>query len=157
MMIEPHQEQEIPAQITSALRAGLGNRLVAVILFGSRARGEASDSSDWDMLVIAEGLPKKVFERRALLLPSLPPRYRGAISMLAKTPDEFEAHLPSLYLDIALDGQILYDRQNYAAEKLAALRRLIQRAGLYRERTSAGDVWRWQKEPVARWVLQWEK
>ena len=156
MMTNPHQEQEIQEQITSALRAGLGNRLVAVILFGSRARGEASDGSDWDMLVIAEGLPKKVFERRMLLLRSLPPRHRGAISVLAKTPEEFEAHLPSLYLDIALDGQVIYDRQNYAAEKLAVLQRLIQRAGLYRERTPAGDVWRWRKEPTARWTLQWE-
>lgn len=156
-MTNPHQEQEISGQIVSVLRAALGNRLVAVILFGSRARGEASDSSDWDMLVIAEDLPKKVFARRALLVRSLPPRYRGAISILAKTPEEFESHLPSLYLDIALDGRILYDRQNYAAQKLAALRRLIQRVGLYRERTPAGDVWRWRQEPVARWTLQWER
>ncbi len=157
MMTEPHQEQEIPKQIAASLRAGLGDRLVAVILFGSRARGEASASSDWDMLVIAEGLPKKAFERRALLKLSLPPRYRGAISVLAKTPEEFEAHLPSLYLDIALDGQVLYDRQNYAAEKLTALRRLIQQAGLYRERTPAGDIWRWREEPAAHWALQWER
>jgi hypothetical protein len=70
---------------------------------------------------------------------------------------EFEAHLPSLYLDIALDGRILYDRQNYAAQKLPALRGLIQRVGLYRERTPVGDVWRWRKEPVTGWALQWEK
>ncbi len=157
MMTKSHQEQEILRQIVSALREGLGNRLVAVILFGSRARGDASDSSDWDILVIAEDLPSKVFARRALLLQALPQRYRGAISVLAKTPEEFEAHLPSLYLDIALDGRILYDWQNYAAQKLAALRRLIQRVGLYRERTPAGDVWRWRKEPVARWALQWER
>ena len=156
-MMEPRPEQEIPEQTASALKAGLGHRLVAVILFGSRARGEASASSDWDMLVIAEDLPKKVFERRALLRRSLPPRYRSAISVLAKTPQEFEAHLPSLYLDIALDGHVLYDRQDYAADKLAALRRLIQRAGLYRERTPAGDVWRWRREPAAHWTLQWER
>jgi predicted nucleotidyltransferase len=89
MMTNPHQEQEAPEQIVSALRDGLGNRLVAVVLFGSRARGEASDSSDWDMLIIVESLPRRIFERRKTLLQSLPPRYRGAISMLAKTPEEF--------------------------------------------------------------------
>ncbi|MBI4552843.1 MAG: hypothetical protein HY710_11320, partial [Candidatus Latescibacteria bacterium] len=82
--------------------------------------------------------------------------YRGAISVLAKTPQEFEASLPSLYLDIALDGHILYDPHGYAAERLATLCRLIERMGLYREHTDGGDVWRWQHEPSGPWVLEWK-
>jgi predicted nucleotidyltransferase len=151
-----YDEQDITRQTVIALRAGLGHRLVAVVLFGSRARGDASPASDWDVLVIAEGLPGKSFERHQSLKRLLPVNCRGAISILAKTPQEFEAYLPSLYLDIALDGRILYDPHGYAADRLAALQRLLKQAGLYRERTEAGDVWRWQKQPSGPWALKWE-
>ena len=58
---EGHSE-DLPSAI-AALQQALKERLVAVILFGSRARGDASDASDWDLLVIAEGLPSKTLER----------------------------------------------------------------------------------------------
>jgi ketosteroid isomerase-like protein len=34
--------------VIESLRAGLGDNLVAVVLFGSRARGEAGPESDWE-------------------------------------------------------------------------------------------------------------
>jgi predicted nucleotidyltransferase len=157
MMRKSHVKQRIAEQVVAALRTALGDCLVAVILFGSRARREASAESDWDLLVIAEGLPEKPFERHLFLKRLLPPNCRGAVSLLAKTPEEFKAHLASLYLDIALDGQILYDPQGYAAEKMFSLRRLIEKMGLYRERTAAGDMWRWRQEPSGPWALTWEK
>jgi hypothetical protein len=40
---------------------------------------------------------------------------------LAKTPQEFEEKISSLYLDIAQDGKILFDPQGYADQRLAAL------------------------------------
>lgn len=156
-MIASHIEQRIAEQAVAALRMALGDQLVAVVLFGSRARGEASAESDWDLLIIAEGLPEKPFQRRLFLKRLLPLGCGEAVSLLARTPEEFEARLPSLYLDIALDGQVLYDPQGYAAEKLSKLRRLIQKMGLYRERTEGGDMWRWRQEPSGPWVLEWEK
>lgn len=152
-----HLEQGIPEQAVAGLQRALDASLVATILFGSQARGEASAESDWDLLVIAEGLPERPFERHLFMKQLLPTNCRGAVSLLARTPEEFEAHLPSLYLDVALDGQILYDPRGYAAERMGALKRLIQEVGLYRERTEAGDVWRWQKEPSGPWALEWEK
>jgi predicted nucleotidyltransferase len=41
---------EIPEGIVSGLREGLGDDLLAVVLFSSRARGEAREGSDWDFL-----------------------------------------------------------------------------------------------------------
>lgn len=152
-----YPEQETPAQAVTALQTALTDRLVAVVLFGSRARGVAHEASDWDLLIIAEGLPERPFDRRFFLKRLLPPGCGEAVSLLARTPKEFESHLPSLYLDIALDGQILYDPHGYAAERLSTLRRLIERLGLYRERTEAGDLWRWQKEPAGLWALEWER
>lgn len=146
----------MPRQAVQALRAGLGDHLVAVVLFGSRARGDHRPDSDWDLLVIAEQLPEKALDRHLALKSMLPPTVRGTTTILAKTAAEFEAHLPALYLDIAIDGKILYDPRGYASERLASLRRLIDRAGLYRERTAEGDVWQWRNPPSKAWILEWE-
>src|SRR5437868_5339909 len=139
MPVEIATEEEVPQKAVAALRDALGERLVAVVLFGSRARGDATPESDWDLLVIAEGLPDRAFDRHLYLKRALPPGCRGAMSMLARTPTEFESHLPSLYLDIALDGEILYDPVGYASARLNVIRRIIEKVGLYREHTSAGD------------------
>ena len=150
-------DEGVLTSVLAALRQAFGERLVAVVLFGSRARGEATGDSDWDLLVLAEDLPQRALERSLFVKRLLPADSRGAISVLAKTPREFEAYLPALYLDIALDGQIFYDPRGYAAERLTVLKRLIDRAGLYRERTEAGDMWEWKAQPGPSWALEWDK
>lgn len=142
------------AQAVEALHRGLGDRLVAAVLFGSRARGDAQAESDWDLLVIARDLPDRPFDRQ-LALNELVLGTADAVSVLAKTPEEFESHLPSLYLDIATDGQVIYDPTGYAAARLQTLRFIIRRQGLYRKRTPAGDVWRWRRRPTHPWKLEW--
>ena len=151
------QQFDIPMQAVRALRGALGERLIAVVLFGSQARGDATPESDWDLLVIAHGLPEKFFERHLLLKRALPIESRGSISILGRTPEEFERRLASIYLDITLDGQILFDPSGYAARWLRQVENLIEQKGLYRERTEAGDMWKWKTQPTAPWVLEWEK
>ena len=56
-----------------------------------------------------------------------------------------------------LDGVILYDPSGYAAERLEHIRRVIRRAGLRRERTEAGDMWLWDRDPGPMWRLDWER
>jgi predicted nucleotidyltransferase len=155
MAVELPTETEVPAKAVAALSEALGERLVAVVLFGSRARGDAKPESDWDLLVIAEGLPERTLDRHLFLKRSLRPGSRGPVSMLARTPAEFEGHLPSIYLDVAIDGEILYDPVGYARDRLSRVRRIIARCGLYREHTPAGDLWTWKREPTRRWVLHW--
>lgn len=150
-------ENHVLAQTVESLHQGLGDDLIAVILFGSRARGDAHEGSDWDLFVHAEGLPSCRFDRHLFLVPLLPLSYGGAISVVARTPAEFEKDVCSLYLDIALDGRILYDPYQYAARRMKMLRRIIDRLGLYRERMPAGDIWRWKVEPKWPWVIEWEQ
>jgi predicted nucleotidyltransferase len=142
-------EQDVLARAVEALRDGLGDRLVAVALFGSRARGEAGEESDWDLLVVAEGLPTSPLQRQLSLKKLLPPGCE-AVSLLLRTPEEFGDHVSSLYLEIALDGRILHDPRGYLAERLGQLRRFIEDAGVYRERTSAGGVWFRKHRPPGR-------
>jgi len=154
-VVPPVVEAEVEERAVEALREALGDRLVSIVLFGSRARGDARPESDWDLLVLANGLPNAVLERQKSLQRVLPLSRDGGISVLAKTPDEFESRLPALYLDIALDGRVLYDRSGFARSRLGTLRKLIQDAGLYRERTPDGDIWRWKQPPTGRWALEW--
>lgn len=143
--------------VVRALQQGLGKKLVAVVLFGSRARGDAKEESDWDLLVIAKDLPKRQMERYSKTKEILPQKWRGRISILAKTPDEFEAVLPSLYLEIALDGQILYDPQDYAGIQLQKLRRLIRAKDLRREKRGCDFIWQWGTFPGFGWSLAWKE
>ncbi|MDO9531391.1 MAG: nucleotidyltransferase domain-containing protein [Deltaproteobacteria bacterium] len=150
-------QEAILFQLVTALQERLGERLVAVVLYGSRARDQACEASDWDLFIIATELPARLWERHILLKRFLPAAYRGAVSLLAKTPQEFKENISSLYLDIAQDGQILFDPQGYAHRRLAALQRLMAETGLYRKKSRGGEVWRWQQKPPQPWVLQWRE
>ena len=144
-------------ELVMAFQQGLGERLVALVLFGSRARGEADETSDWDVLLIARHLPEKTFQRHLEIKSMLPVPWRARATVLARTPEEFESHLPSLYLDIALDGIVLHDTDQYMTKRLASLRRLIKKRGLRRESLQRETIWRWQRFPGLDWTLEWER
>ena len=144
-------------EVIQCLKEQLGDKLVAVVLFGSQARGEAAAQSDWDLLVLAESLPTRLLARYRFVKNLLPPYWRGRVSILAKTPCEFESVLPPLYLDIASDGKILYDPTGYIGRKLHQLQYLIHRLGLVRRRRGRDIVWGWKTSPKAEWSLRWEE
>ncbi len=56
---------EALGRFRAALRERFGDRLRELVLFGSQARGEATEESDVDLLVIVEGLTEA--ERREVL------------------------------------------------------------------------------------------
>jgi predicted nucleotidyltransferase len=144
------------SEVVAALRRGLGGDLIAVVLFGSRARGQADEASDWDLLLVARHLPEGTLDRHMRLKKLLPPAWRAQTAILAKTPHEFESYLPSVYLDIALDGILLYDSDGYMASRLSDLKGLIEKKGLHRERVQDDLVWRWERFPGYDWALEWE-
>jgi uncharacterized protein len=152
---EKEQLRQALSAVVTALRQSLGDKLVALVLFGSRARGDATEASDWDLLVIARHLPPSLFQRHVQLKALLPVEWRAKISLLARTPEEFDAHLTSLMLDIALDGIVLDDPEGYASERLAALNKLIERKGLHRKQEGKDFTWTWEHFPGFNWTLEW--
>jgi uncharacterized protein len=89
--------------------ADLGARLV--MLYGSHARGDASDASDVDLLVV---IPRPVGEpigaRAADLLAHLAPRV--ALDLVVYTPEEFDelrGRTPLLRAAL-VEGEVLFER-----------------------------------------------
>ena len=156
---------EVPAALQEPFRsaldvatrgwaAELGDRLVSLVLFGSVARRQALATSDVDLVVVAEGLPRRLADRRRPLLASwdqarrvhgLPP---VEWNLVVKSPEEAQAHSP-LYLDIVEDGVLLLDRQTFFASVLDRMRARMRALGSRRIHLDDG-TWYWDLKPDFR-------
>ena len=54
--------------VTDSWMTDLGDRLLSLVLFGSVARSQARPTSDIDLVVVVEGLPRRLADRRRPLL-----------------------------------------------------------------------------------------
>ncbi len=151
------QRSELLADVVAALQQGLGDNLIALVLFGSRARGDYRPDSDWDLLLIAENLPASPWRRNQRLYNLLPPEWRGHINFLARTPAEWFNGVSSLALDVALDGIVLYEMpQSQFSARLAALREQLASLGLTRHFLGSDEwIWLWRDQPPQHWELEW--
>jgi predicted nucleotidyltransferase len=61
-MVTAIAEDEIISRFSAMVRARLGQNLKRIILFGSRARGEATEESDYDCLVVVDEVDANVKE-----------------------------------------------------------------------------------------------
>ncbi len=144
-------------KIIDILKDHFGEKLIALVVFGSYARGDFSESSDIDLLAIIEGLPQRHFERSTLISSLLTPNFFRRITVIAKTKREFISAFPPLYLDLALDGQVAYDTDGFMKERLAVIQGIIEQAGLFREKRGAwGHRWDWHVRPKRGWAIDWQ-
>ena len=134
-MIPPNDE------ILGAFQKGLGESLAGLVLYGSVARGEAHEGSDIDLLVVAKGLNGSFLERQQAILASLPQRWRATVSLMITSPEALEAHLSSLFLDVALDGVILFDPSGLVSRRFEVLRSLLRSEGWRRQAMNDGFAW----------------
>lgn len=142
------------SEIIKAYQDYLGDKLVSLVLFGSRARGEATEASNYGLFIIANDLPERLWDRQRFTRKALV-SFDESFSIIAKTPEEFEYSLPALYLDLALDGIILFDTGGYMSKKLQRIRELIAQAGLRREKVDGEMMWLWDRPVNPGWELEW--
>jgi predicted nucleotidyltransferase len=119
----------------------------AVVMFGSRARGESEERSDVDLLVLHEGceIQDPVLRRRHLYN-----RLREAIG------EEFEditvvdmelehflkpIEITALLLNVYWDAVVVYDNTGILNEFLSHIREKIVKSGL--KRVKDGKAYRW--------------
>ncbi len=156
--IDPTNLPPYLQEAVERLRAAFGSDLVGIALYGSRARGEARPDSDVDLLAIVRNLPKHWQERAWVLHNPLKDiEANFPFYIFGKTPEEFESGFPSIYLDMGLDGIVLYDPEGYLTQKLARIREIISEVGLVRERIAEGEFfWDWKRQITYPWELDWE-
>ncbi len=135
-----------------------GDRLVAVVLFGSVARGDWGQNSDIDLIIVADGWSnKRIWERIRELrkverMVEASAEYANAVE--AGYIPRFQPYPLSLkeakrfnrvYLDAVLDGVILFDRDSFAEKVLSSLRKRLEEIGAKRVVLPSGSYY---------WVLK---
>lgn len=144
------------------LREFFNDNLISVYIFGSVARGEASEGSDIDIIVVVEGLPedvgkrleissylKKIFRQRSIRMRRIL-RMKGlpvTISDILLTPEEVRKH-PPILLDLTADGIPLIDKDNFLSKELEKVRERLRELGAVRIKGKHG--WYWILKPGAK-------
>ncbi|MGC8850189.1 MAG: nucleotidyltransferase domain-containing protein [Candidatus Bathyarchaeia archaeon] len=106
-----------------------------IILYGSYARGDYTESSDIDVCVVAERLPEDIFRRRSL---SGLHKVKN-LNPIGYHPNEFLEELkgPNLFLyDVLREGVVIYD-DGFLEEARGTLEEEIKRKGIVK----SGDKW----------------
>lgn len=144
--------------VIQVLKQQFGSRLKSVVLFGSRARGEARPNSDHDLFVVIDRLPVEPVARQRLvrtvlldILGELP----GTVNFVAKTPEEVATNLTPLLLDICVDGICLFGEEYFEPYRQKALIAL-QQSSLQRQKLGATQMWLLPQGPSGTWELNWE-
>jgi hypothetical protein len=159
--LTPAQQQameSIVAALPPLLRQAYGDDLLAVVLFGSVARGTPHPCSDTDWLVVLRQRSAEprldhcgCEEARRELAPEL---VAAAETGLLSEP---QFHLRSaaeaeqggpLFLDLCHDGQILHDPDGWAARFMARYRERLAAQGSVR--VPWGEGWYWRLTPRVR-------
>ena len=128
-------------QVLSQSAAGLkGFTITGAIVFGSVARGVQSKDSDADLLAVAESLHPKRNRRGGQIaqIKSMFPKI--PLDVLLLTQEEvvsnFRNHNP-LFLDIAEDGIIILDKDDFLKDLISEAKTYIRTRGIKR----FGDGW----------------
>lgn len=83
------QSEELARAFAKRLRERLGDRIERVILFGSRARGEAEEDSDFDFLVLVDHFTKALEGQVRDLAYEMLDRHGAVVSAIVVPVDHF--------------------------------------------------------------------
>lgn len=95
-------EERVLRQLKTALGKHLGTQLVRLVLFGSKARGDADSTSDLDVAIIIEGLDRQLKREVFDIVADIELEYETALSTILFSTEEF-ARLLERERRIALD------------------------------------------------------
>ena len=151
----PALREKIEIALVAACQRFYHSRLWSLVIYGSTARGTFSLYSDVDFLIVADPLPRgrlaRVREFEAiehevtpLLRQIRAEGWNVAVSPIFKTREETQFGSP-LFLDMVEDARILFDRDQFFANRLAQLRDRLKALGS--RRIWKGQEWYWDLKP----------
>lgn len=79
-----------------------------IILFGSRARGDARPDSDWDFLVVMASHERPT--QRGIAIRRVARIHGVPMDFLVRTPEEVAEGFPMMADDIIREGKVIYER-----------------------------------------------
>jgi len=138
--------KEPAGDVVETLTRHFGRDLVGVALFGSRVDGTATEGSDLDMLIVLrEGfaISRSLYSwwdrniewhERTELSPQF-------VSMPADV-----RNIGGLWLEIALVGEVLWERGRRLTTMLGETRRLIEQDAVRRYWSNGQPYWVWRKD-----------
>jgi predicted nucleotidyltransferase len=150
----------LPEVIRPALRSYLKglfdryeSRVVSVVLYGSFSMNKYNKESDIDLLVVIDDykwedpLCIEPAEDLAFRQWELERRYHK-IQPFPLRPEQARYHRP-IYLDMTVDGQILYDRDGFITKVFEEIRRRLAELGAKRYELPDGS-WYWVLKPEVK-------
>ena len=97
-----YDEISVLMELKDSLNNFLGDRLVRLVIFGSRARGDYDAESDIDVAIIIRGLTRELKNQVLDMVTEIELKYLMPISTLILSENNFES-LKKLERRIALD------------------------------------------------------
>jgi hypothetical protein len=139
----PGGRPELPGLGEAVQRAALvaGPHLVGVIVFGSWARGQATATSDIDLLIVVE--PDFALTRAAYQTWDADPLHvdgRRVEAHIVRLPDT-DARVTGMWAEVAIDGLVLFERGLRLSSYLAAVRRAVLDGRLMRRTIHGQPYW----------------
>jgi predicted nucleotidyltransferase len=121
--------------------ARLGEHVVGLVAFGSWARGDTTEGSDVDLLVVVRA-ETDITRRLYRIWDEMPVRWEG------REVEPHFVHLPEpgarisgLWAEVAVEGIVLFDPGFRVSRRLAALRRRVLEERLVRRRAHGQPFW----------------
>ena len=111
-----------------------GGAFIGLLMYGSRARGDAYEGSDTDLLLVVDHTVRIERDLYRLWDAKLPEDISLTISCVPKRAE----NAGSLWLECALDAKILYDPKGVLRKRLAEIKELIV-SGAFTRRTTHGQ------------------
>ena len=131
---QPSTNKNLPQIIQQVFQKSL----LGVVLFGSVARGEQRVSSDIDLLLVMKestSIDRQLYRQwDSLISPVIGEAFTPQFSLLPKDL----LSVGSLWLEVALEGQILHDTNDIVRRQLSLIRGKIAE-GYYIRRASHGN------------------
>jgi hypothetical protein len=142
-------------RLVQVLKNECENELVSVVLYGSVARGTAMKSSDIDLIIVIEDtVVRKKWKYKFIEIERrIRSEFQGMINKgfsVEFRPVVIHAreiwNIKYLFIDITVEGIILYDKDNCMKTRLDALRKRLRELGSKRIQLPNGS-WYWELKP----------